>query len=245
MKCHKVVKKLPAYMANELSVQTRSQIDRHLKHCVLCMAELRALNKTDQLLDALDTVEPRRDLVGLVMRHIEREQEARPAFKSILTALRVRWPQIRYATANVLLVVLLAFGLYRYQINRSALNNQAGLQGNTVRRQGQDQTGTPVNKRVERIRLVKPQAAADSMVAGDSDFNFPLSEGDIEQLRRDMRRALSDPAPPDPSKQLLRGALGEIRPVDSLGEPPFLLRFGPNGTLIIEPGSSKATQPAE
>lgn len=94
---------------------------------MLCTAELRALKRTDQLLDTLGEVEPRRDLVGLVMRRIEREQETLPVFKRFLISLRERRPQVLYAAANVLAVFLLAFGLYQYQQNRSYRNRQAGL----------------------------------------------------------------------------------------------------------------------
>ena len=118
MKCRTVAKEIPAYLANELSERARSRVETHLKHCAVCTAELRALRRTDQLLGTLDEVEPRRDLVGHVMRHIEHEQETIPAFKRFLTSLRERQPQLQHAAAYILLMAALVLMAYNYQARR-------------------------------------------------------------------------------------------------------------------------------
>jgi hypothetical protein len=120
MRCRKVAKELPAYLANEVSERARSRIEAHLKHCALCAAEVRALEQTDRLLDTCGEVEPRRDLVGVVMQRIEHEQETIPAFKRFLISLNERRPKLQYAAANILLIVALGFMVYNYHVRRRA-----------------------------------------------------------------------------------------------------------------------------
>jgi hypothetical protein len=199
MKCRKVAQELPAYLANELSERARSRVERHLKHCAVCTDELRALERTDQLLGTLGEIEPRRDLVGLVMQRIEREQESIPAFKRFLIALNERRPRLQYAAANILLVLALGIMVYNYQARHRA----------------------------------KP---TDDRSANDAGYQIPMTERDVEKLNRDMERARAGEPPLDEGFYPER--LTEALPVDAT----IILRPGPDGTLVIEPGSEAAGQ---
>lgn len=137
-----------------------------------CTAELRALKRTDQLLDTLGEIEPRRDLVGLVMRRIEREQETLPVFKRFLLSVRERRSQVVYAAANVLAVLLLAFGLYQYQVRRAARKEARFFRA-------PDATRGPVPAEVARIER---RAAREPQVV-------PLNEGLVNKLNRDLAAA--------------------------------------------------------
>jgi hypothetical protein len=139
---------------------------------VLCTAELQALKRTDQLLDTLGEVEPRRDLVGLVMRRIEHEQETLPVFKRFLISLRERRPKVLYAAVNVLAVFLLAFGLYQYQASRVARNEARLFQGRDHKRKA-----APANV----VRAERP-APRDAQV-------LPLSESLVAGINREMAAA--------------------------------------------------------
>ena len=172
MKCRKVAQELPAYLANELPEGTRDRVERHLKHCVPCRSELRALKRTDQLLDTLGEIEPRRDLVGLVMRRIEREQETLPVFKRFLISVRERRSQVVYAAANVLAVLLLAFGLYQYQVRRAARNEARFIRG----------PGAPRRPVPAEVATVERPAVREPRVV-------PLNDGLVNKLNRDMAAA--------------------------------------------------------
>jgi hypothetical protein len=200
MKCRKVARELPAYLANELPEQTRTRVERHLKHCALCSDEARALERTDQLLGTLGEVEPRRDLVGLVMQHIEREQESIPAFKRLLIALNERRPRLQYVAANILLVIALGIMVYNYRV---------------------------------RHRSEAPRGSGD-----DLKYQIPLTERDVEALNHDMQRARA--GEPGSDEVFNPERLPEVLPVDET----IILRPGPDGTLVIEPGSAAAKQPS-
>jgi len=246
MKCRKVAKELPAYIANELSERARSRIEKHLKHCVPCRAELGALKRTDQLLDTLADVEPRRDLVGLVMRQIEREQETIPAFKRFLLILRERRPQLQYAAVNVLLVVLLAFGIYHYQgwRARQAQRHQAALLGGsgTPTVTGVNGVSRPGTLWMPKRFLLFRWKPATPAIAQEDDIRIPLSETGIEQLNSELELAKMGQAASESGDHGLSPPSSEVTPVSA---PFVFLRPGPGGTLIIEPGPEEPTQPAE
>jgi len=245
MTCRKVALKLPAFLANELPERARSRIEKHLKHCVLCTAELRALKRTDELLDTLGEVEPRRDLVGLVMRRIEREQETTPAFKRFLISLRERRPQLVRTAAYVLAVFMLAFGSYRYYESRRSPMNRATIQPVAV-------GGSPVaSTRVEVPRALAPfkrnlrrfflvavrRLPAPDVAAETEDFTFRLDESGVESLNREMDAARSKAGEPPPVEAPFEKLVPDVRPVE--------LQVGRGGSLIIEPGSSGSKEPAE
>jgi hypothetical protein len=249
MTCRKVAQRLPAFLANELPEQARSRIERHLKHCVLCTAELGALKRTDQLLDTLGEVEPRRDLVGLVMRRIEREQEAIPAFKRFLISLRERRPQLQYAVANILIVLLLAFGLHRYyELRRSAVNRAevqpmaVGSVATASARPGLSRTFAPVTQIGKQLVLVLLQRRPVREASPEGEeFTFHLDQNAVESLNREMESARSNAGSPLLVDRPFPAS--GVRPVDA--QPPVLLSPGPGGKLIIETGSAGPKDPAE
>ena len=239
MKCRKIAKELPAYIANELSERARSRVEKHLKHCVPCTTELRALKRTDELLDTLGDVEPRRDLVGLVVRQIEREQETIPVFKRFLLTLRQRRPQLQYAAVNVLILVLLTLGIYRYQTwrSRQAQPHKAAALAESGAPPVADleatRPGVAPSKR-KRFLLVYRAPAPD-------DYRIPLSETDIEALNSELELAGTDRGAPDLGDLGLPLFSSEIAPVST----PVYLYPGPGGTLIIGPGPEEPSQPAD
>jgi hypothetical protein len=229
-------------LADELPEWARGRVEKHLKHCVLCTGELRALKRTDQLLDTLGEVEPRRDLVGLVMRRIEREQEAIPAFKRFLISLRERRPQLQYAAVNVLIVLLLALGLHRYyELRRSAANRTAvqpmaaGPAPTVLTERGPTRPFAPVTQLRKQLRLVVLRLRpAPETPAGGEEFTFRLDKNGVESLNRELEDARANADSPQPVDRPF--PVAGIRPVDS--EQPVLLHPGPGGKLIIETGSA-------
>jgi hypothetical protein len=188
MKCRTVAKELPAYLANELSEQARSRIERHLKHCALCTAELRALERTDRLLGTLDQVEPRRDLVRHVMRHIEREQETIPAFKRFLTSLRERQPQLQRAAAYILLAAGLALMAYNYQARQRPASTSTA---STVTPQGSETTEV-ASPDVDDMRLAKPFVIIRRWIARPLKAVSTNNKTEQEEHRRPLTKELVD-----------------------------------------------------
>lgn len=192
MKCRTVAKELPAYLANELSDRARARVERHLKHCAMCTAELRALERTDQLLGTLDHVEPRRDMVAHVMRHIEREQETVPAFKRFLTSLRERQPQLQHAAAYILLAGALVLMAYNYQARRQppATHTASGLtgpDGKTAEVASPDTEGAPKDKPFVTIRV--PRRIQFPSMGRRDPRPVVLTEDQIAEINREFERA--------------------------------------------------------
>jgi hypothetical protein len=241
MTCRKVARKLPAFLANELPEQARSRIEKHLKHCVLCTGELRALKRTDELLDTLGEVEPRRDLVGLVMRRIEREQETIPAFKRFLISLREQRPQLVRVAAYALVLLMLAFGLRQYYQARRP-GGDAGPQPMVVgprstapTDQGLSRTFAPVAKVGRQLALVLLQQRPAREVSPEGEeFTFHLDPDAVESLNHEMESARSNGGAPLLVDRAFPAS--GVRPVDA--QQPVFLSPGPGGQLIIESGSA-------
>jgi hypothetical protein len=248
MTCRKIVKQLPAYLANELPDRARSRIEAHLKHCTLCTAELGALKRTDQLLGTLPEIEPRRDLVGLVMQHIERERDTVPAFKRFLLSLRARQAQLRYAAANVLLVVLLAFTIIHFEGSRRAAQ-VAESRSSLTNPGGDARVATTLSEtRKPAWRFLRPDEFRAFLARNRPVPVYRLTNEQIEALNREFAKARSTGDNNLETPGWDPGAEG-IVPVDA----PFILRPGPNGELLIErqsgspePASDEAAeQPAK
>ena len=221
MKCRTVAKELPAYLVNELSERARSRVETHLKHCPLCTAELRALERTDQLLGTLDETEPRRDLVGHVIRHIEREQETVPAFKRFLTSLRERQPQLQHAAAYILLTAALVLMAYNYQARRrpAATHTASGLTGpgsSTAEVSSPDMDGARLVRPFVVIRrwVAQPIQSVSTSQAEPRAFSHPLTDEWVAEINRGFERARTDTT--DEPGNWLPGAEGGIR---SVGTP--------------------------
>ncbi len=213
MKCRTVAKELPAYLANELSERARSRVEKHLKHCALCTAELRALERTDQLLGTLDQVEPRRDLVGHVMRHIEREQETIPAFKRFLTSLRERQPQLQHAAAYILLAGALVLMAYNYQARRrsAAMHTAPGLTG------PDGKTAEVSSPDVGGSRLAKPIRAVSTSQPEQKASRYRLTTELLDDINRGFEQARRRATDDEGSR--LPEAEGVIRPVGTPDAP--------------------------
>jgi hypothetical protein len=209
-----VVKELTAYLAGELPERARSRVEAHLKHCALCTAELRALEQTDHLLDALEEIEPRRDLVGAVVQHIEREQATTPAFKRFLTSLRERQWQLQHAAAVVLLVAALGLTVYRHYSPRRVVIVPRPVAGQPV---------------MYGKALDSPDMMADAatMTGWDSVW-VPLNENDVKRLNEELRRAKGGRIELAPEGS----PTSEVIPVDAT----VVIEPGPDGSLVIKPG---------
>jgi hypothetical protein len=217
MTCRKVVKELTAYLAGELPERARSRVEAHLKHCALCAAELRALEQTDRLLDTLEEIEPRRDLVGAVVQHIEREQVTTPAFKRFLTSLRERQWQLQHAAAVVLLVAALGLIVYRsYSPRPAAVVVPRPTAGPTV------------------IYGTAPKSSdtlAEAVAPGKWDIWIPLSESDVKKLNDELRLARDGRVEPSPEAS----PTSDVIPVEAV-----IIEPGPDGSLVIKPGQDES-----
>ena len=201
----------------------------HLKHCALCTAELGALKRTDQLLATLPSIEPRRDLVGLVMQHIERERDTTPAFKRFLTSLRARQAQLRYAAANVLLVVVLALTIIRLE-NRRRAYQPAESRADVTSPSRDEPTGnlaTDTGKGTRRWFVVFDPRRY--LAEKRPTPTYSLTDEWIEALNEEFAKARNtgNDSLEAPGRNV---GTDDVVPVDA----PVILRAGPRGELLIE-----------
>ena len=78
--------------------------------------------------------------------------------------------------------------------------------------------------------------AADDRSGNDQEYQIPLTERDVEKLNRDIESARA--GAPGSDEVFYPERLSEALPVDAT----IILRPGPDGTLVIEPGSEAAEE---
>ena len=125
MKCKKVVRILPAYLDDELGAGVKKKVERHLKYCVLCRNELRALKESDRLLDVWNGIEPRKDLVGAVVGCLEGESEEVSWTDRFYDSIVRNKYKLVTAGANLLILAIILFNLP--YIFRSSPTTKAGI----------------------------------------------------------------------------------------------------------------------
>lgn len=71
-----MVEQLPAYLAGELGDEERGDVERHLAHCVSCTSELKAFQRTWELLDKWEDGVPSEELRNKVLAQVQELIEA-------------------------------------------------------------------------------------------------------------------------------------------------------------------------
>ena len=106
MNCHEIKKLIPIYLDEEIEAVDRQRVDDHLQTCADCRAEIRAIEKSWELLDTIKAIEPDPNYRLRFWQAVDARQ-ARPV--SILQRIQnlfwqQRWVPVAAAAAIVLLV---------------------------------------------------------------------------------------------------------------------------------------------
>ena len=83
--CNSVRELLSPYIDGELSVRERQFVDRHIESCQLCREELESLQKTINLVQHIQVIEPRRSFT--VSENVKRTRDIKLKTLSAATAL--------------------------------------------------------------------------------------------------------------------------------------------------------------
>ncbi|HBA53983.1 MAG TPA: hypothetical protein DCZ04_05880 [Syntrophorhabdus aromaticivorans] len=109
--CRDIQGKLTAYLEGDLTPEEKGPIDAHLACCPMCKAAFVDLQKTTDLVQGLEDVEPPHWLTRKIMTLVHEEAEQRVGIiRKLFYPLRVKIPIQAFATA---LVVVL--GVYVYK----------------------------------------------------------------------------------------------------------------------------------
>jgi len=116
MRCSKARKSFLSYILDELGGDERERLTKHLATCPDCMSELESLEKTWNLLDLSEDIDPPEHLTQRIKRQVA-------DLKGIEVKDQGRWPALRWSLvgAGVTLVCcILAFFLLRPFIGSGA-----------------------------------------------------------------------------------------------------------------------------
>src|SRR4030066_1860463 len=108
MKCARTWDRLSAYLDGDLPEKEREGIAQHLRQCVRCAEEERALKETLTLLRNLPAGQAPPELIEGVRLRIGKEQAKTPLWKKIFLPAHIKIP---LEAAAVVLVFLLAYGI--------------------------------------------------------------------------------------------------------------------------------------
>lgn len=124
MQCTEIKTKLADYSVGLLDEQERKTIAEHLAQCASCTAELRALERVDRVLSAIEPEEPPTYLWQSIRARIEAEpQRTRTSFwQGWLTIPRLA---LGGAAAAAVLVALAYFGVPRSPEEQTPLQENA------------------------------------------------------------------------------------------------------------------------
>ena len=110
MNCSEIEDKLSAYLDGLLHDDERNNVEKHCAECIRCRHSLEELERTKNILEELDEVEPPSWLTERVMSRIREKEEARGWLKRLFLPLRVKVPI--EALAMVFVAVLSVY-IYR------------------------------------------------------------------------------------------------------------------------------------
>lgn len=101
--CDEIKARLADHAVGSLEGRERAEMERHLQTCAACQRELRALQRTGALLNALPLEEPPPGMWDAVRREIE-PAPAREPVRAPWWGL-FRLPRLAYATAAAVVIV--------------------------------------------------------------------------------------------------------------------------------------------
>ncbi len=124
MQCEQIRTKLADYAVGLLDERERKAVAEHLAQCASCTAELRALERVDRLLRAVEPEEPPAYLWQSIRARIEAEpqQTRAPFWQGWCTIPRLA---IGGAAAAAVLVALVYFGVPRSPEEQTPLQESA------------------------------------------------------------------------------------------------------------------------
>lgn len=105
--CNSIVEQLPAYIAGELGAEERGEVERHLAHCVSCTSELKAFQRTWDLLDQWEDVVPSQELRNSVLAQVQKLTDAKRTRRVDGWRYFKGFSHIVYGTLTAVLSVLL------------------------------------------------------------------------------------------------------------------------------------------
>jgi hypothetical protein len=108
--CNRIVEQLPAYIAGELEAEERREIEIHLAHCISCSSELKAFQRTWDLLDQWKDVVPSEELRSRVLTQVQKLADAKRTGRVDGWRYFRGFSHIVYGTLTAVLSVLLLVG---------------------------------------------------------------------------------------------------------------------------------------
>lgn len=108
MRCQRIYPQLLAFLEGELSPSAHGTIAAHLAHCPACRAEVRGLQQTMRLVQALDVPEPGpafwTTFETTLQQRLRRAAEPQPWYAPLQALLRI--PKPVFAAVAVCLIVV-------------------------------------------------------------------------------------------------------------------------------------------
>ncbi len=216
---------LSAYLDNELAAKDRARVERHLRACPACRAELETLRRTVDLLHLLPEVSlPRSFLVPVTEGRLATAQQRPPAFAAM---------RLASVMATFLFVIALSGRLWLQLEPRQAAfapAPQAIEQPVTVMETVVVEKEVAVAREVEAVQVAAaPQAAVteETMMkaAGAEDVTTPPSgeaapaTAETALLSREAPRIMAE-APSTPQAEMVSLARAETTPEPAATSEP-------------------------
>jgi hypothetical protein len=172
MECARTWDRLSAYLDGDLPEEEREGIAQHLRQCVRCAEEERALKETLALLRNLPARKAPPELLEGVRRRIGKERAKTPLWKKLLLPAHIKLP---LEAAAVVLVFLLVYGVQKEMPSSKAPPPPPSV--------GSGKTETVTGLRENRQKTGAPAR--------------PLSEGSVRETRRKETRRETAAAMPE------------------------------------------------
>ena len=184
MNCEKYQSQFDDYLDGDLSLRERKELQHHLKECLSCYRKWSSLQKTQEILHQLPTLDPPEHLSAVVMARLKNRRHHRPPWFS---ATFPRWLPLGVGAA---LLFLISVGLW--QVMPSQYPWQSLFPSS---RKNVTTTTRPAEPSPETFTIRKgdPDSSAPVMVLRVKDFS--RADQELQSMLRSFTR------PPLPERQ--------------------------------------------
>ena len=114
MTCQETKKLIPVYLDNELEAVDRQRVEDHLQTCADCRAEMRAIEKSWELLGTIETIKPDSNYRVRFWQSVDARQPWPAIILQRIQSLfwQQRWIPVAAAAAMVMLVGIITAHKY-------------------------------------------------------------------------------------------------------------------------------------